>query len=555
MIDASEFASLAAAIAALPLAGGTIHLPARVDAQGAIRPYVLDTTLVVTKPVRLVGDGRGATVIAPREPNPRWPLIEVRIGAMQIERMTIDGRATRPTTSDALRFHGLGVSGNLVHHCVLRDLEVIHAGRNALRSLDTIMFEADNCSFIFSQGDGVHIDRGEDVRRSTTTTMRFTHSSFSQNAGRGVFLPRNGSGITFFGCVFEGNDGGSGPRDGAGLSATGIFRLELYACHFEDPPPGGAAQFVYVESSPSTVVDGCVFYTGEARIKPLRTASFVNSPFSRFSNNVAQRCSSEVVRFDSECTGAVEFGNRDLDTPPGRTPRIAIEGRGVTSLSSGALNIGRFFGNNRPPPQQRTGGALPGSLIWREDPDAARGESRLQISDGRAWRNVPVAASMRKAVFLPAHALRPRAGTPILAEAGSPPNTYSFARFPAGGTTALGIEWLVPPDYAPGSDLRVSAVWSRATAERGTWLCRVDHLSRGEGESLAAAGAAWTRAIPVDRGAPDELFFDVVGSGAGGIAPGEIVRLNVARAGDSGEDTYPGEIRFIGLRLEYSEGY
>jgi hypothetical protein len=343
MLNALQFASLAATIAALPPQGGEIYLPAH-DAQGNLRPYVIDAPLVIDRPVRFVGDGRGATILRPGGENPRFHLFDIRTSSVQLERMTIDGRATRPTGFDAVQINGLGVSGRLVQHCVFRDVEITRAGRNALRSMDAIIFEADNCQFIFSQSDGVHIDRGEHAALSTTTTMRFMNSAFSQNVGRGVYLPRNGVGITFFGCVFEGNDGGTGPNDGAGLSARSIMRLELYSCYFEDPPPDGSAQFLYVESCPSVLVEACGFFAGPARRKPLRAASFVNSRWARFANNVAQGFSSEIVRFDSECEGAVEFGNRDLDAPRGGSPRIAILGRGVTSRRPARNRVARCRG-------------------------------------------------------------------------------------------------------------------------------------------------------------------------------------------------------------------
>ncbi|MEO6461917.1 MAG: right-handed parallel beta-helix repeat-containing protein [Candidatus Eisenbacteria bacterium] len=554
MLNAIEYASLAAAIAALPVQGGEIYLPALHDSLGNVRPYVLDATLTISKPVRLVGDGRGATVLKPRQANPRFHLLDLRSSFVQVERMSIDGMADRETGFDCVQVNGLGVSGNLVQHCVLRDVEIMRAGRNALRSRDAIIFEADNCQFIFSQSDGAHIDRGDDPTRSATTTMRFMNSAFSQNAGRGAYLPRNGAGITFFGCVFEGNDGGSGSKDGAGLTARSVSRLELYSCYFEDPPPGGGSQFLRFESCPSVLVEGCLFYTAPGQRKLLRAAEFVNSRWARFANNVAERCSLEVVRFDSECEGAVEFGNRDLDAPAGGTPRIAIEGRGVTSLSSGAVNLGRYFSDNRPPPGRRPGGALPGSLIWREDPDPSRGESRLQVSDGSAWRNIPVVDSVKRSVFLPAVTMRPRAGPSTIAEAGTYPNRYSYAAWPATGTTALGLEWSVPPDYAKGSALVFSVVWSCDVAEANQWACEVDYLARRDGESMTARGTTLTRRIATDRVSPDEASFEVLGSAATGLAPGEVVRLNVARRGSDAGDTYTGEVRLIGLIVQYSVG-
>jgi hypothetical protein len=553
MLDAAQYASIAAAIAALPAQGGEIYLPALHDAQGNVRPYVIESTLTITKPVRLVGDGRGATILQPAGANPRYHLIDVRTSSVQIQGMTIDGRADTPTGFDGVQVNGLGVSGRLAQHCVLRDVEITRAGRNALRTRDAIIFEADNCQFIFSQGDGAHLDRG-DGELSTTTTMRFLNSAFSQNAGRGVYLPRNGVGITFFGCVFEGNDGGTGPTEGAGLTARTILRLELYSCYFEDPPPGGSAQYLYFESCPSVLVEGCVFTAAPAQRKPARAAEFVNSRWARFANNVAQGFATEIVRFDSECEGAFEFGNRDLDARPGSSPRIAIRGRGVTSLSSGALNLGRYFADNRPPPSTAPGGALPGSMIWREDPDAGRGESRLQVSDGTAWRNVPVVDSAKRTVFLPAVSMRPRAGPVTFEDAGTHPDRYSYAPWPATGTSGLGVEWVVPSDYATGSALTFTAVWSCDTAASGQWVCEVDWLARAQGESLTAPGTTITRRIATAGASPDDARFDVVGSATTGLAPGELVRLNVARRGSDAADTYAGRVRLIGFVVEYAVG-
>jgi hypothetical protein len=555
VLNAAEFASLAAAIAALPAQGGTIQLPAQTDASGNVRPYVVESTLTITKPVTFVGEGRGATVIRPGGTNPAYHLFDVRSGSVQFEQLTIDGRASRATGYDCVQLNGIGIGGRIIPHCVLRDVQITHAGRNALRAVDTIMFEADNSAFIFSQGDGVHIDAAGVPGLSATTTMRFMNSSFSQNAGRGVYLPGNGAGITFFGCVFEGNDGGGGPNDGAGLTARDIFRLELYSCYFEDPPEGGAAQFLYLESCHSAIVDGCIFYASPKGARLARTANVVGSSGARFSNNVAQGCTTEAVRFDSECPGAIEFGNRDLDVPIGGSPRIAILGRGVTSLSSGALGVGRYFTGNRPVPGLAAGSALPGSILWREDADAAAGEGRLQVSDGRAWRNIPVVASTSRTVFVPADAMRRRSGAPGVAESGTFPDRYAYAEWPASGTNGLGVEWLVPPDYAVGSPVTLSVVWTPAAGGSGAWVGEATFLARGNGESLAGEGVSLRRTIGLDRAAPDDARFAELGTtGKTAITRGELLRLSLARRSMDAADTHAGAIRVLGLVIEYPVG-
>jgi hypothetical protein len=556
LINAAEFVNLAAAIAALPLDGGTVYLPTNHDSMGRVVPYTVASTVIVDRPVRFLGDGPGGTLIIAATPNPSYPLFDVRSSFVQFENLTISGRATAPSSADCIQINGLGVSGRLVQHVVLRDCEVVNAGRNGLRSLDAIVFEADNCSFVRSQSDGVFIDMGADRKSSTTTTMRFMNCSMSYNRGRGVFLPRNGVGITFFGCVFEGNAGGHGPDDGSGLAAIGIFRLELYSCYFEVPDTTGInpGQYLYFKGSPSVLVDGCVF-SGHASLD--RAAKFVNCPGARFSNNVAEKDSAEIVLFDSECAGAIEFGNRDLDMRAGHVPRINIQGRGTTSLSSGTLNLGRFYKDNLPLPGTRPGNVLPGSVAWIEDAAKDSAQSHLQISNGTAWQSIPIGSS-RRSVFLPSSIMRVRAGTGTVGDAGTYPSRFSYVSWPgdATGTNAVGIETMVPADYLPDSPdslLSFRIVWSHddvSTSGRH-WVCELNFLSPAERDRLDGPGRTLVDPIDVDRGPVNGTFYDTIGTGRAG-RPGQILRINVGRRAQDRADDYDGTIRFVGLVLEYS---
>jgi hypothetical protein len=120
---------------------------------------------------------------------------------------------------------------------------------------------------------------------------------FSQNDGKG-FEAKSVFSLTHFGCVFEGNHGGTGGSEGNGLEAISCPRLEVLSCWFENPATDGQAeQFLFVGSSRGAVVDSCWFSGGPGENFPKRAVNFQTSPFSRLSNNQGEHFEVELPRF------------------------------------------------------------------------------------------------------------------------------------------------------------------------------------------------------------------------------------------------------------------
>jgi hypothetical protein len=537
VINAAEYSSLQAAVSALPATGGTIYLPRRFDATGAVIPYDVAATILVTKPVSFVGDGVGRTIIRSTAANPNYVLFDVSSAWVRFAQLTIDGRSgpTGSGTKDCVQINGLGVSGRLVLGCSMEDVEITNAGRNALRTTDVISFVATNCSFVFSKSDGAVFQTSSPTTdppgtSSGSTTLRLMACYMSQNGGRGAYVD-NVVGMTFFGCIFEGNDGGSGTADAAGLYGKSSARIELIGCYFEDPPntTPAAEQFVYLWSCSASVVDASWFMG--AAFGPQRAAYFANCHWARFLNNAGENFLTEFVLFDSECNGAVEFGNREIDAPAPLTTRVNILGRGVLSHNTGATNLGRFFENNRPLAGTVPGKANPGSLLWLENPTGA--QSNLQISDGTVWRNIPVLAGVlrtRSFELQPGDMLA-GGGAPTRGSTGTDPDAFDRWSLTGGADRTVLFSAFVPADWIGGSvTVKVYYVAIAGAGDASGFMVDFGYLALADGDNPTAA-ASVVGPINLATTAPRNSNLHVVtlGTFSTGVAAGKLLRCYVKR--------------------------
>jgi hypothetical protein len=197
-------------------------------------------------------------------------------------------------------------------------------------------------------------------------------------------------------------------------------------------------------------------------------------------------------------------------------------------------------------------------VLWREDPDKSAGESRLQVSDGIAWRNIPVVGTLRKVCFIAANQLRSLAGSSVLGDQGTYPNKYSYVSW-AGNSSVVdgvGCAWVVPSDYAPSTSIGFKVLWSYdAVGSPGTnWVCEGNVLACTGGVSLLAGGTPLSSVVSAVQGAVNAAFYTSVGQASAGVAAGTVLRISLNRNAPSPQDSYSGTIRLVGLIIEYSAG-
>ena len=384
-LNASNFPGLQEAIDALPSKGGVLFIPAGT--------YRLRKGLVIDKPnVSLVGEGE-LTVITADDPE-NLPIDLLTISALdsRISQMKFDGAASAmdlETGTCCIVVNGQGVSDHLVVLTRLEDVTITGASRFGLWLRDAITMMATNCNIFANRGTGLRI-QGTATPLGTTAAVRFYSCNVSYNGSIGAHVgdpypPTTGViGITFFGCVFEGNEG-DGYEDlediGTGITAIQIAKMEVLSCHFEVAPEG-AEQFVLLSNAFTAVVDSCWFEGGA--IMPTRAVTFLASEYCRFSSNSVENTATDIVKFDLSCHQSIEFANRDMssDLIEG-FPRMTIESRQVIGMSRGALGVTRHFDDTTRPDAGSS--PQPGSLVWL---DNVVEESQLQVWDGSAWRSI-----------------------------------------------------------------------------------------------------------------------------------------------------------------------
>jgi hypothetical protein len=255
---------------------------------------------------------------------------------------------------------------------------------------DVIIFLAVNCDFVANKGHGARCE----IVSTGATTLRFIGCSFGQNDGKGVEA-RNTFGLTFLGCVFEGNKGGWQEEEGNGLDAVSCGRMEVLSCHFEDAATATAAeplrrtqQYIWLNACFGTVVDGCFFQGNQdgpvPHVRPHSAVHFENSGWSRLSNNAAEALITEFAFFSSDSNECVELGNHDRTSPDNIARITMVLNARVVSMSRRALGLPTHAVNGSRPPAAYV---RPGSLIWNAAPEPAT-DSKLQVWDGNNWRSV-----------------------------------------------------------------------------------------------------------------------------------------------------------------------
>ena len=386
-LNATHFAGLQEAIDALPSKGGVVFVPAGT--------YRLRRGLVIDKPnVSLVGEGE-LTVITPDDPV-NLPIDLLTISALdsRISQMKFDGAASAMDLESGtccIVVNGQGVSDHLVIFTRLEDVTLTGASRYGLWLRDAITSMATNCNIFGNLGTGLRI-QGTATTLGTTAGVRFYSCNVSYNGCIGAHLgdpapPSTGVvGITFFGCVFEGNTA-SGYEDlsdiGTAVYAIQVGKFELLSCYFEVAPVG-TDQFVWLGSAFTTVVENCWFQGGtEAETQPAHAVAFLNSQYSRFANNSVEHTTDAIVTFAVDCFEVVEFGNRDMSSGSGIS-RIDIQGPRVIGMSRRALGI-PFHPDNSTLPGSATNPTA-GSLVWVDSLET--GERHLQVWDGASWRGI-----------------------------------------------------------------------------------------------------------------------------------------------------------------------
>ncbi len=150
-LNVRDFATIQAAIDALPVTGGTIYFPAGT--------YILNAGLIVNiANVTFVGDGH-ASILKLLQAGSH-DIIQANQGEFRIYNMKIDGGGAAQNLASGkccLVVRGYSVSGAFTSHCYLENVLLTGASKAGMWLIDGLLFTAMNCEFVSNSGYGVYL--------------------------------------------------------------------------------------------------------------------------------------------------------------------------------------------------------------------------------------------------------------------------------------------------------------------------------------------------------------------------------------------------------------
>lgn len=326
---------LQAAIDALPPTGGEIFLPSG--------SYVLPSTLLLNKDnVCLRGQGSNTIITGPANPN--FDLVRIERRYCRLQDLQIDGNASSAAAGKSC----LVVTGAQADMVFLKNLLLKRASKHGVEILNSGSVFGFNCESLENLNSGYGLQA-----TGTPLMARLVACAARGNAFAGVTIDGNegySDGVTLLGCLLEG-----------GVNAAGLNGLQIVGCRLAWASSGTSPlQILRAYLVRGLVVEGC-WFDGKAGVATEQASlgaelTYCSGP--TFAGNVGVRLSQALVSFGI-CTGAVEFGNQDLDSA---VVRILTNSSTLFSLSRGVVEPFRYEST---PPVDDTW--RPGTMFWDQE--------------------------------------------------------------------------------------------------------------------------------------------------------------------------------------------
>lgn len=123
--------------------------------------------------------------------------------------------------------------------------------------------------------------------------------------------------------------------------------------------------------------------------------------------------------------------------------------------------------------------------------------------------------------------------------------------FDAAATESCVTSFLVPEDWASGS-ITAKFYFSMVSATSGNVLLHLRWLMVADGGDMTAGGTSGSEDTVAVPGTAGSLKIHSHGNTITGAAAGSILRVCTRRNGGGGADTATGDMRFYGMKLEYT---
>jgi hypothetical protein len=153
-----------------------------------------------------------------------------------------------------------------------------------------------------------------------------------------------------------------------------------------------------------------------------------------------------------------------------------------------------------------------------------------------------------RSVWLPAASFAISEGAPTLASGAI--DTPTSWLLDAAAIESVLTDFIMPEDYASGN-ITVKSYFSMVSATSGNVVIHIRFLSVADGADASASGTSQedTVSVPGTAGLL-KIYTQSVTFATGGA--GELLRACIRRIGSSGSDTATGDMRMIGIKLEYT---
>lgn len=155
--------------------------------------------------------------------------------------------------------------------------------------------------------------------------------------------------------------------------------------------------------------------------------------------------------------------------------------------------------------------------------------------------------------WFPSSMFRTSSGTPgpAIRQWGGVTPRWTLWIFSTGDYDYVATEFLLP-DYYDGEDITLTIYWSKDDAGAGDWRNVNDIVALAVGEVIITGGSHYSLAqILTVSGTTKALQKDSVTQTSPTFVAGDLLLIQVGRAGPAAADTYAGEILFMGASLDW----
>lgn len=167
-----------------------------------------------------------------------------------------------------------------------------------------------------------------------------------------------------------------------------------------------------------------------------------------------------------------------------------------------------------------------------------------------SWVAQASGASRTRSVWLPANTFQSAEGTPTLSAGSNADTPSAWLLDDSAAVESVTGQVIIPEDYLSGN-LTVKIYFAMVSATSGNVVVDTRLLSIASNADAIAAGTSQVDTIAVPGTAGLLKIATRAATFATGGA-GEMLRISVRRTGSSGSDTAAGDMRFFGIKVEYT---